>query len=96
VMASLRASPPASIAGVPVASFEDLEEGTDGLPPTDGLRFTLASGARIIVRPSGTEPKVKCYLQSVVPVVDDDLAAARALAGSELRDMAADVARWLE
>ena len=96
VMASLRTTPPTSVAGVPVTSFEDLEEGADGLPPTDGLRFTLASGARIIVRPSGTEPKVKCYLQSVVPVVDDDLAAARAQAGSELRDMAADVARWLE
>ncbi len=96
VMAALRTTPPTSVAGVPVASFEDLEEGADGLPPTDGLRFTLASGARIIVRPSGTEPKVKCYLQSVVPVVDDDLIAARAQAGSELRAMAADVARWLE
>jgi len=96
VMSALRTTPPASVAGVPVASFEDLEEGADGLPPTDGLRFTLASGARIIVRPSGTEPKVKCYLQSVVPVVHDDLIAARAQAGSELRAMAADVARWLE
>ena len=96
VMAALRTTPPTSVAGVPVASFEDLEEGADGLPPTDGLRFTLASGARIIVRPSGTEPKVKCYLQSVVPVVHDDLIAARAQAGSELRAMAADVARWLE
>ena len=96
VMAALRTTPPTSVAGVPVASFEDLEEGADGLPPTDGLRFTLASGARIIVRPSGTEPKVKCYLQSVVSVVHDDLIAARAQAGSELRAMAADVARWLE
>ena len=96
VMAALRTTPPTSVAGVPVASFEDLEEGADGLPPTDGLRFTLTSGARIIVRPSGTEPKVKCYLQSVVPVVHDDLIAARAQAGSELRAMAADVARWLE
>jgi len=96
VMSALRTTPPASVAGVPVASFEDLEEGADGLPPTDGLRFTLASGARIIVRPSGTEPKVKCYLQSVVSVVHDDLIAARAQAGSELRAMAADVARWLE
>ena len=96
VMSALRTTPPASVAGVPVASFDDLEEGADGLPPTDGLRFTLASGARIIVRPSGTEPKVKCYLQSVVPVVHDDLIAARAQAGSELRAMAADVARWLE
>ena len=56
----------------------------------------LASGARIIVRPSGTEPKVKCYLQSVVPVVDGDLAAARAQADGELEAISADVARWLE
>lgn len=96
VMSALRSSPPASVAGVPVASFEDLEQGADGLPPTDGVRLVLASGARIIVRPSGTEPKVKCYLQSVVPVADGDLAAARAQAEGELEAISADVARWLE
>ncbi len=96
VMSALRAAPPATVAGVQVATFDDLATGGNGLPPTDGLRFTLANGARIIVRPSGTEPKVKCYLQSVVPVVHDDLPAAREQAAQELRDMAADVARWLE
>ena len=73
VMSALRAHPPTTVAGTAVASFEDLEQGAPGLPPTDGLRIVLASGARIIVRPSGTEPKVKCYLQSVVPVIDADL-----------------------
>jgi phosphomannomutase len=96
VMSALRAAPPATVAGVQVATFDDLATGGNGLPPTDGLRFTLANGARIIVRPSGTEPKVKCYLQSVVPVIHDDLPAAREQAAQELRDMAADVARWLE
>jgi phosphomannomutase len=95
VMSALRAAPPATVAGLAIESFEDLEQGADGLPPTDGLRFTLASGARIIIRPSGTEPKVKCYLQSVVPVVDGDLAAARAAADGELEAIGADVARWL-
>ena len=96
VMSALRAAPPASVAGIPVAGFEDLGEGSDALPPTDGLRFTLDSGARIIVRPSGTEPKVKCYLQSVVPVVDGDLAQARAGAQAELEAISTDVARWLQ
>ena len=47
-----------------------------GLPPTDGLRYRLDGGARVIVRPSGTEPKLKCYLEVVVPVASS-LAAAR-------------------
>jgi phosphomannomutase len=96
VMSALRASPPVEVAGIAVASFEDLEQGSPGLPPTDGLRLVLASGARIIVRPSGTEPKVKCYLQSVVPVVDGDVDAARAQADGELEAISADVSRWLE
>lgn len=96
VMSALRASPPAVVAGVAVLAVDDFEKGVDGLPPTDGLRFQLESGARIIVRPSGTEPKVKCYLQSVVPVHDDDLNTARERAREELRAMATDVKRWLE
>ena len=96
VMAALRHAPPTSVAGSAVVTVDDLAVGANGLPPTDGLRFTLESGARIIGRPSGTEPKVKCYLQSVVPVVGDDLQVARDRAGDELRAMAADVARWLE
>ncbi|NEB75475.1 phospho-sugar mutase, partial [Streptomyces sp. SID14478] len=52
-----------------VTSAEDLSAGAGGLPPTDGLRYTL-DGARVVVRPSGTEPKLKCYLEVVVPVAD--------------------------
>lgn len=89
-MARLRAHPPAALGGRRVTKIDDLEQGCDGLPPTDGLRFTL-TGARIIVRPSGTEPKLKCYLQVVVPV-DDDLVAARHVADTELNELAAGVA----
>jgi phosphomannomutase len=96
VMTALRADPPASVAGISVTTFQDLELGSMTLPPTDGLRFGLASGARIIVRPSGTEPKVKCYLQSVVPVGDGTLEEARSRAESELEAIAADVSRWLQ
>ena len=96
VMRALRADPPREVAGVKVTSFEDLEEGPDGLPPTDGLRFGLASGARIVVRPSGTEPKVKCYLQSVVPVLGDHLAGARLAAAAELDAIGTAVSGWLQ
>ncbi|OEJ29421.1 phosphomannomutase [Streptomyces agglomeratus] len=69
-MSRLRAQPPASLAGLTVTSAEDLTRGTDKLPPTDGLRYYLDGEvkARVIVRPSGTEPKLKCYLEAVVPV----------------------------
>jgi phosphomannomutase len=43
----------------------DLAQGANELPPTDGLRFDLEDGSRVIIRPSGTEPKLKCYLQVV-------------------------------
>ncbi|MER5601467.1 phospho-sugar mutase [Streptomyces sp. NPDC002265] len=66
-MGRLRERPPAELAGLAVTAAEDLTRGTDRLPPTDGLRYTL-DGARVIVRPSGTEPKLKCYLEVVVPV----------------------------
>ncbi|MFG2128019.1 phospho-sugar mutase [Streptomyces sp. NPDC048751] len=66
-MRRLREEPPTELAGLPIVKAEDLTRGTDQLPPTDGLRYTL-TGARVIVRPSGTEPKLKCYLEVVVPV----------------------------
>jgi phosphomannomutase len=64
MVAELRANPPATIDGAE-AAFTDLALGSDALPPTDGLRFDLADGRRVIVRPSGTEPKLKCYLQAI-------------------------------
>ncbi|WP_037684014.1 phospho-sugar mutase [Streptomyces griseus] len=66
-MTRLREQPPTELAGLPITLAEDLTRGTADLPPTDGLRYTL-TGARVIVRPSGTEPKLKCYLEVVVPV----------------------------
>ncbi|MET7786408.1 phospho-sugar mutase [Streptomyces sp900116325] len=82
-MRRLRDTPPTSLAGLAVTSAEDLSEGTEQLPPTDGLRYHL-DGARVIVRPSGTEPKLKCYLEVVVPVASaGELPAARAK-GAEL------------
>ncbi|MEV0281612.1 phospho-sugar mutase [Streptomyces sp. NPDC050610] len=96
-MRRLREQPPAALAGLPVASAEDLAEGTALLPPTDGLRYHLAGdagveAARVVVRPSGTEPKLKCYLEVVVPV--DSAAAlnqARTTAETTLAAIKADL-----
>ncbi|MGW5970291.1 phospho-sugar mutase [Streptomyces sp. NPDC055186] len=90
-MRRLRENPPTALAGLPVTRAEDLTRGTDALPPTDGLRYTL-QGARVIVRPSGTEPKLKCYLEVVVPVTDRaDLPAARARAAALLTALKQDL-----
>lgn len=70
-MERLREQPPTALAGLTITRAEDLTRGTDELPPTDGLRYTL-DGARVIVRPSGTEPKLKCYLEVVVPVASHE------------------------
>jgi phosphomannomutase len=45
--------------------MDDLAIPTNSLPPTDGIRFTLEQNVRIIIRPSGTEPKIKCYIEVV-------------------------------
>jgi phosphomannomutase len=64
----LREQPPSSLGGLAVEQVDDLSLGSETLPPTNGLRFRLAEGARVVVRPSGTEPKIKCYLEVVVAV----------------------------
>ncbi|MCD1571689.1 phospho-sugar mutase [Agromyces mediolanus] len=64
VMARLRANPPAEVGGIRVERIEDLAEGGE-LPPSDVLRIVLAGGGRVMVRPSGTEPKLKVYIDAV-------------------------------
>jgi len=71
VLTGLRANPPCEIAGRAVESIDDLATPSDGLPPTDGLRIWLAGGIRIIVRPSGTEAKMKCYIEVVTATSDE-------------------------
>lgn len=83
IMAALRAAPPAEIGGVAVERFEDLLEPGDGaegeVPPADVLRLWLADGSRVIVRPSGTEPKLKAYLDIRGDSADDAAARLTAL-----------------
>ncbi|CAM3492595.1 phospho-sugar mutase [Nocardioides dubius] len=84
-MARLREHPPTSLADLEVLAVDDLALGSPELPPTDGLRYRLADGARVIVRPSGTEPKIKCYLEVVIGVEPGgDVDAARISAAGRL------------
>src|SRR5690606_10634748 len=60
-LARLRQSPPEVLGGRPVTGVDDLARGVGGLPPTEGLRLRLSEpegDARVVVRPSGTEPKL--------------------------------------
>jgi phosphomannomutase len=85
VMTRLREEGPSELGGVRVTSTEDLSLGDGALPPTDGLRFLLEDDTRIIVRPSGTEPKLKVYLEAIVPLEGpQELAPARAEAARRL------------
>lgn len=89
-MQKLRANPPATLLGDPVA-VRDLSGGADGLPPTDAIELT-GDRVHVVARPSGTEPKLKCYLEVRMPPADDVAASRReaALLLAELRrDMAA-------
>jgi phosphomannomutase len=103
-MARLRATPPSSLGGRPVVSVQDLSvPGEDSpLPPTDGLRYRTDGGVRVVVRPSGTEPKLKCYLEAVVPVAAGPdtppataLPAARAEAAHRLAQVRTDLSEAL-
>ena len=63
----LREQPPAAIAGRAVVGIDDFQVGVDGFGRSDILRYRLDDGSRIIVRPSGTEPKLKAYLDAAAP-----------------------------
>jgi phosphomannomutase len=90
-MARLRARPPARLLGRPVEAA-DLAQGD---PPVDAVRL-LGDGVRVIVRPSGTEPKLKAYLETVVPVHDDaGVLAARGRGADELDQLRTEMAAAL-
>ena len=84
LMSGLRTHPLQSVAGLPVEGFTDYEQEGTGLPKANVLEYRLPGGAKLIIRPSGTEPKIKAYLSAVKPTVEeatrqlDSLAAAAA------------------
>ena len=87
ILDRLRTEPPTALAGIPVTSAEDLARGANGLPPTEGLRYHLEDRSRVILRPSGTEPKLKVYLEVIEEVAGDDLDGAKDRAGSRMRNL---------
>jgi len=84
-MARLRAAPPSAVGGLDVVGVDDFEAGIQGFPPNDILRYRF-DGGRVIVRPSGTEPKLKCYLDAW----STDGSAAERLAAAEATVAALD------
>lgn len=93
-MTAMRSAPPTTLAGRTVTSITDLIRGDadGGFPPSDVLTLHL-DGARIVVRPSGTEPKLKCYVEVVEPVTDAaDLAGARSRAAAALSALTGAIA----
>jgi phosphomannomutase len=77
IMKKLRTNLPQQLGSFTVTQFDDLEHPSDGLPPTNGVRIWLNGKYRVIVRPSGTEPKIKCYIEVVAdseqaanPIID--------------------------
>ena len=62
IMAALRAEAPAEIAGSKVEAVLDYKDGVNGLPKANVIEFDLEGGNKAIVRPSGTEPKIKLYI----------------------------------
>ncbi|GAB3820148.1 phospho-sugar mutase [Tessaracoccus terricola] len=93
-MARLRADPPAELLGEPV-TVVDLAAGSEALPATDAVELT-GRRLHVVARPSGTEPKLKCYLELVLtPQESADAAAARARAAGELEQLRAEMAAAL-
>jgi phosphomannomutase len=85
VMRRLRAAPPDAFGAERVTGLTDLaaDAGAGAVPRADVLIFRLAGG-RVVLRPSGTEPKIKCYIEITEPVAGGSLAQARAAAAGRL------------
>lgn len=92
VLGQIRAHVPESIGKFAVVKFEDLETPTDGLPPTNGVRFFLSGDVRVIIRPSGTEPKIKCYIEVVRK---GEVSAAKAEAHQVMDSLDGDLRKLL-
>jgi phosphomannomutase len=93
MMNRLRANPPEAIGGVAVRQIDDFANGFAGLPAGDILRIRLEDGSRVIVRPSGTEPKVKTYIDA--SSAEGTVAERRSQARAAVDRLAAGVAEFV-
>ncbi|SMQ70799.1 phosphomannomutase [Plantibacter sp. VKM Ac-1784] len=89
VMSGLRALPPTELAGARVTRIDDLADGFETLPPSDVLRVWLDDGTRVMIRPSGTEPKLKVYVD--VQSADGDAAERAATVTARLTALRTDL-----
>ena len=94
LMAKVLAKPPQELAGSALVELENLGEGKT-LPPTTGAVLRFADKTRIIVRPSGTEPKLKAYIEVFEPAQNVDMAAAQERATTRLRQVQSELGRYL-
>ncbi|WP_144793791.1 phospho-sugar mutase [Kocuria palustris] len=97
MMRALRESTPTELAGSPVVSVDDLSQPDpgSGLLPTEGMRLLTEDGTRVVVRPSGTEPKLKCYLETVAGVGSADRLPGARQAARERHDALTEQLREL-
>ena len=86
---------PPTLGGIEVTGTHDYLPGSGGLAPTDAVRIDLGERARVVVRPSGTEPKAKVYLEVVQPTSADALVADRQVAMATIAAIRADLASHL-
>ena len=87
-----RTHPPTALAGLAVNELVDLSQGVGELPATDALVLRLAQGARVVLRPSGTEPKLKVYFEvATAPTPSEHLAEERLRADRLLRSLQDEV-----
>ncbi|GAB2982668.1 phospho-sugar mutase [Frigoribacterium salinisoli] len=87
LMARLRESPPTHVGSRAVDRTDDLREGSDEFAPSDVLRLWTTDGSRVVVRPSGTEPKLKVYVDA--SSTEGDAATRRATAEAAVADLEA-------
>ncbi|MEZ5341944.1 MAG: hypothetical protein R2706_10980 [Acidimicrobiales bacterium] len=95
LMANVISAPPTTLAGGSLESLEDLSEGRT-LPPTTGALLRFDDQTRIIVRPSGTEPKLKAYIEVFEPAQNTNMAAARVRATTRLSQVQDQLRRYFE
>ncbi|WP_261382923.1 phospho-sugar mutase [Glutamicibacter halophytocola] len=96
LMDRFRHQAPESLGGSEVSEVTDLSAGTEKLPATNAIILHTFSGARVIVRPSGTEPKLKCYLETIEPVDDiHGVPAARQRATEQIQAIKKELAAYL-
>jgi len=87
-----RTSPPESLAGLRVTAIDDFANGFENFPPSDLIRLTIEGGSRVIVRPSGTEPKLKIYIDAAVTDGDNRVERVHAIVAALESDLRSFIA----